>query len=160
MSEHDTFIRRCIELSQVAVDAGDAPFGSLIVKDGEVLAEASNDKNSQTNHHAEILALNKASEVTGSHDLFGCTLYTNVEPCPMCAFMIREYKIERVVFSLPSPFMGGYSKWNILEDVGLEEFPPYFGKCPEVVGSVLEPEARAVLDQTPLWMFGSQARER
>ena len=46
-----------------------------------------------------------------------------------------------------------------VEDAGLEQFPPYFGKCPEVIGSVLEAEARAVLDQTPLWMFGSQARE-
>lgn len=97
MTEDKKFIRRCIELSQEAVDSGDAPFGSLITKDGKLLVEASNDKNNKVNNHAEILALNKAAEILGTPDLFGCTLYTNCEPCPMCSFMIREHKIKKVV---------------------------------------------------------------
>jgi tRNA(adenine34) deaminase len=72
--------------------------------------------------------------------------------------MIREYKIKKVVFALPSPFMGGFSKWNILQDDELAEFPPFFSKPPEVVSSVLEAEAKVVFDKTPLWMFGSNAR--
>ena len=158
MTEDEKFISRCIELSQIAIDSGDAPFGSLVTKDGKMLAEASNDKNSKTNYHAEILALNKATEVMGSPDLIGCTLYTNCEPCPMCSFMIREHKIEKVVFALPSPFMGGFSKWNILKDQELSKFPPFFSESPEVIGSILEPEAKIIFDKTSLWMFGSEAR--
>lgn len=158
MTEDEFFIRRCIELSQIAIDSGDAPFGSLIAKNGNAIAEAANDKNAKVNHHAEILALNKAAELLGTPDLFGCTLYTNCEPCPMCSFMIREHKIEKVVFALPSPFMGGFSKWNILEDPELDKFPPYFTSRPEVIASVLESEAMEVFNKTPLWMFGSKAR--
>jgi tRNA(adenine34) deaminase len=159
MTEDENFISRCIELSQIALDSGDAPFGSLVTKDGKILAEASNDKNTKTHYHAEILALNKAAKIMGTPDLFGCTLYTNCEPCPMCSFMIREHKIEKVVFALPSPFMGGFSKWNILEDSELNQFPPYFTHQPKVIASVLESDAKAVFDKTPLWMFGSKSRQ-
>ena len=104
------FIKRCIELSQAAVDKGDQPFGSVITKDGKIIAETSNDREHRINNHAEILALNKAADVLGTTNLSECTLYTNCEPCPMCAFMMREFKIKKLVFALASPFMGGYSK--------------------------------------------------
>lgn len=159
MNEDEFFIRRCIELSQLSIDSGDAPFGSVITKDGKLIAESCNDKNNRVSNHAEILALNKASAALGTPDLYNCTLYSNCEPCPMCSFMIREHKIKKVVFALPSPFMGGFSKWNILEDAELNHFPPYFTDQPIVVASVLENEAKAVFDKTPLWMFGSAARQ-
>lgn len=149
----------CIDLSQQAVDKGDLPFGSVITKNGKIIAQASNDRNNKTNYHAEILALNRAADSLGTADLSGCTLYTNCEPCPMCSFMIREHKIQKVVFALPSPFMGGYSKWDILADTELSHFPPFFASPPEVVGPVLEKEAKAVFDKTPLWMFGTHARD-
>ena len=76
----------------------------------------------------------------------------------MCSFMIREFKIKRVVFALSSPFMGGYSKWNVLEDTELSQFKPFFGEPPEVLPNVLEGEAKKVFDRTPLWMFGSKAK--
>lgn len=71
--------------------------------------------------------------------------------------MIREHKITMVVFALPSPFMGGYSKWNILEDQELSQLTPFFSHKPEVIGSILEKEAKKVFDKTPWWMFGSDA---
>lgn len=145
-------------LSKMSVARGDAPFGSVVTKNGRAVSEASNDKNTRINHHAEILALNKAADILGTTDLTGCTLYTNCEPCPMCAFMIREHKISRVVFALASPFMGGFSKWNILTDVELWKFQPFFGPPPTVIGPVLEAKARSVFAKTPLWMFGSDAR--
>jgi tRNA(adenine34) deaminase len=78
----------------------------------------------------------------------------------MCAFMSREYKVSRIVYALPSPFMGGHNKWNIMEDKELENFPPFFAAVPEVIGGLLENEARAVFDQTPMWMFGSNPTYR
>jgi|TARA_B110000037_G_scaffold198241_1_gene237010 tRNA(adenine34) deaminase len=132
------FMQRCIELSKLSLDQGDAPFSSLITRDNELIAEGINAANTKVSEHAEITALHNAHQVIGSPDLSGCTLYTSCEPCPMCSFMIREYKISRVVFALPSLYMGGYSKWKILQDTDLTKFNLFFGKPPEVIDNFME----------------------
>lgn len=154
------FIKRCITLSQESLDRGDAPFGALVVRDGVIISQSGNNAQNRISDHAEVIALHLAHDLLQSSDLTGCTLYSNCEPCPMCAFMAREYKVSRIVYALPSPFMGGHSKWNIMEDEGLEKFPPFFAAIPEVIGGVLEKEAQAVFDQTPMWMFGSKPTKR
>lgn len=151
------YIQQCIELSKQSIAAGDAPFGCLIVKDGEIIGASENNAGNKVSDHAEIMALHKAHQKVGSSNLTGATLYSNCEPCPMCAFMAREYKVSRVVYSVPSPFMGGHTRWNILEDQGLQHFPPYFSKIPEVLGGVLEEEGRAVFLDFGMWMFGRKA---
>lgn len=77
----------------------------------------------------------------------------------MCSFMIREYKISRVVFALPSLYMGGYSKWKILQDTDLTKFNLFFGKPPAVIGSFMEDEAKQVTEGTIFWMFGKDPKE-
>jgi tRNA(adenine34) deaminase len=154
-------IRRCIELSQKSVDQGDAPFGALIAdRKGKILVESSNNAHQRISDHAEILVLHAAHQKLGSSDLSEYTLYSNCEPCPMCSFMAREYKIQRVVFSVVSPFVGGYTKWPVLQDQEISQFKAFFGEPPEIIGGVLESEAKKVLDQTPLWMFGSDLLEK
>lgn len=76
----------------------------------------------------------------------------------MCSFMIREYKMKRVVFALPSLYVGGYSQWPILQDTELSILKPIFSDPPEILGEFMEKEAKAVMDMTPLWMFGSEAK--
>ena len=151
----EKFMRRCIELSQQSVHAGDAAFGSLIAHNDQLIAEAQNDYKTKITEHAEIVALNKAHAVTGSPDLSLFTLYTSCEPCPMCSFMIREFKIKRVVFALRSLYVGGYSKWQILQDESIAALYPVFSKPPEVIAGFMEDDAKIVMDQTPLWMFGN-----
>ena len=154
---HDKqFMERCIQLARESWDKGDAPFGSLIAREGKLVAEGLNDAHSRVSEHAEIIALNRAHHINGSSDLSAYTLYTSCEPCPMCSFMIREYKISRVVFALHSHYMGGFSKWKILQDQELERFPPFFKGVPAVVGGFMESEAIKVMNETPFWMFGPQ----
>jgi tRNA(adenine34) deaminase len=161
IKEYDErFMLRCIELSQESVDAGDAAFGSLIAMDDKLIAEGLNDYKTKISEHAEIVALNNAHKVLGTSDLSACTLYTSCEPCPMCSFMIREFKIKRVVFALPSLYVGGYSKWPILQDKELSELKPIFSDAPEVIGGFMENEAKIVMDKTPLWMFGTDAKTK
>ena len=138
------FMQRCIELSQLSIDNGDAPFGSLITKDNKLIAEGINAANTKVSEHAEITALHNAHQIMGTSDLSGYTLYTSCEPCPMCSFMIREYKISRVVFALPSLYMGGYSKWKILQDTDLTKFNLFFGNLPAVIGSFMKDKAKQV----------------
>lgn len=153
------FMQRCIELSQQSLDHGDAPFGSLITKDNEIIAEGINDSKSRISEHAEVIALHNAHMALNTSDLSGCALYTSCEPCPMCSFMIREYKISRVVYALHSNYMGGHNKWNILEDRELERFPPFFANPPEVISGFLEQEAKEVMRGTPFWMFGANPKK-
>jgi tRNA(adenine34) deaminase len=139
---HEKFIKRCIELAQEALDDGDNPFGSVVVKDNEIIAEARNSAmHDDITDHAEIIAMRRARKALGSPDLSGCTLYSNCEPCPMCSFMMREQKIKEVVFALRTPHMGGYSRWDILQDQGLVRYEPVFTTPPKVITGVLEKEA-------------------
>lgn len=152
------FIRRCIELSKLSVAQGDAPFGCLIAIDDQIIVESLNNSHSRISDHAEIIAMHDAHMKLGTNDLCACTLYSNCEPCPMCSFMIREYKIKRVVFSIPSKSVGGYSKWPILQDKGLENLNPFFAKPPMVISGYLENEANEVMHNACMTMFGDDEK--
>ena len=136
---------RCIELSRIAADKGEYPFGTVIALDGEIVAEGINTtlRDADVTRHAEVIALSDAQKRLGREGLRRCTLYSNIEPCAMCAYCIREAWISRVVYALASPVMGGHSKWNILRDDGLSNrIPEIFGAVPEVVSGVLLHEAQ------------------
>ena len=145
---------RCIELSRMGTAAGELPFGSLIARGAHILAESANcaAREGDVSRHAEIVAIAQARKAAAGAKLGDCTLYTNVEPCPMCAFCIREAGIGRVVFALASPVMGGLSRWNVLRDDALSDGIPFvFGPVPEVVNGVLAEEAAVVWrDWNPL----------
>lgn len=140
-------MRRCIDLSREAAEAGEIPFASLICRRGEIVAEATNRvvRDKDVTRHAELIAIGEAQKALGTRVLSDCTIYSNIEPCPMCAFPVRETQIARVVFAIKSPRMGGLSKWNILRDSEISEvMPEAFGNVPEVVAGVLAREAEQV----------------
>lgn len=76
------------------------PFGSVIVKDGVVVAKGHNQvlKNQDPTCHGEMMAIHKACKKLGTHDLSGCELYTTAEPCPMCLGAILWANISKVYF--------------------------------------------------------------
>jgi guanine deaminase len=94
------FMRRAIQKAQEGIAAGQTPFGAVIVKQGQVIAEAHNVVWLQTDPtaHAEISAIRLAAKHLGTIFLDGCTMYTTCEPCPMCLAGIHWSKIERVVY--------------------------------------------------------------
>ena len=145
MSKDEKYMWRCIQLSEKALALGDNPFGCVIADKKGILVEAKNKiKENDIKQHAEILAMRQAQQLLKTSDLSKYTIYSNCEPCPMCAFMMRELKFKRVVFALLSPYMGGYSKWNILEDKKLIKFKPIFSNPPKVITGILKKEAMAV----------------
>jgi len=79
-------MRRAIALSIRNIDNGGGPFGALIVKDGEIIAEGVNRVTRQHDPtaHAEVVAIRKAARKLGTFDLSGCEIYASCEPCPMC----------------------------------------------------------------------------
>ena len=116
-------MRRCLDLARVASEKGDSPVGSLIVKSGRIVArgiEAVKARSDPT-AHAEIEALRSACERLRTLDLSGSVLYTNVEPCWMCSYAIRQTRIARVVFGLRNEKVGGLSsKFRVLVDDALK----------------------------------------
>jgi tRNA(adenine34) deaminase len=155
-------MRRCVELSAEAVRQRELPFACVICRDGEIVAEAINrvahDKD--VTRHAEILAISEAQRVLGRSDLSDCTIYSNVEPCPMCSFPIRETRIGRVVYAISSPMMGGFSKWNVLGDNEISNvMPQVFGDAPEVAAGLQYREAAAVWRSwNPVFWLGIRFR--
>ncbi len=77
------------------------PFGTIIEKDGKIIARGHNTviSSKDPTAHAEINAIKNATKVLGTHDLSGCTLYVNVEPCPMCLSANIWSNIKNVYFA-------------------------------------------------------------
>lgn len=98
----ETFLRRAVALAADNVAAGEGgPFGAVIVKDGQIIAEARNQvvAHHDPTAHAEIQAIRLACERTGHFHLTGCTLYASSEPCPMCLAAAYWARVDRIVFA-------------------------------------------------------------
>jgi tRNA(Arg) A34 adenosine deaminase TadA len=80
-------LTRAVQLAADYSKSGDnGPFGAVIARDGEIIAEGWNrvvEENDPT-AHAEMIALREACQKSGTYNLEGCTLYASCEPCPMC----------------------------------------------------------------------------
>lgn len=95
-------MQEAIDLAVKNVRAGrGGPFGALVVKDGEIIARATNRVTSinDPTAHAEIMAIRKACERLGHFELSGCMLYANCEPCPMCLGAIYWARLDRVYYA-------------------------------------------------------------
>lgn len=94
-------MQRAIELSCESVKRGGGPFGAVIVRDGEIVAEGSNSvtlRNDPT-AHAEVSAIRAACERQGRFKLEDCEIYTSCEPCPMCLSAIYWAGIRKIYFA-------------------------------------------------------------
>jgi len=86
----------------------EVPVGAVVVADGKVIARAHNLRESLVDPtaHAEILALKKAGKKLGGWRLNDATLYTTLEPCPMCAGAVVHSRIKELVYGADDPKAG------------------------------------------------------
>lgn len=100
MNQQD-IMRRAIALSEKSVRTGGGPFGAVIAKDGEIIAEASNTVtlDHDPTAHAEVNAIRQAARKLGTFDLTGCDIYTSCEPCPMCLGAIYWAHLDRIYYA-------------------------------------------------------------
>jgi tRNA(adenine34) deaminase len=144
----EAMMRRCFALGLKSVEQGEYPYGCVIARNGEILTEATNRvaHDLDITRHAEIVAISAAQKALGSTSLDGCTLYSNVEPCALCSYAIRESRIARVVYAMGSPIMGGASRWDILGDCELSDrMPEVFAPPPDLLREFMAAEAVASL---------------
>jgi tRNA(adenine34) deaminase len=97
-----------LEEARRALEWGDVPIGAVVVRQGDVLSRAGNQRErlGDSTAHAEILALRAASAEVGSWRLKGCTLYVTLEPCAMCAGALVLARVDRLVFGAADPKAG------------------------------------------------------
>ena len=134
-------MRLALAEAAAAAAHGDVPIGAVIVRDGEAIAAAGNERELQADPtaHAEVLALRAAAAALGGWRLPGTTLYVTLEPCAMCAGAIILARVPRVVFGAVDPKAGAAgSVLDILAD-------PRLNHRPEVTGGVLADEAAKLL---------------
>ena len=95
------FMSRAIELSIESVKSGGGPFGSVIIKNNEIISEGMNrvTKNNDPTAHGEIVAIRNACKKLNNFSLKGCELYTSCEPCPMCLSAIYWSRIDKIYYA-------------------------------------------------------------
>ena len=97
----EEFMREAIRLSRESVKNGGGPFGAVIVKNGKIIAAASN-KVTQENDptaHAEVSAIREAAKKLNTFNLSGCEIYTSCEPCPMCFGAVYWARLDKLYFA-------------------------------------------------------------
>ena len=97
----EELMRKAIELSIESVRNGGGPFGAIIARKGEIIAEGSNGVTiyNDPTAHAEVTAIRKACEKLGTFDLTGCEIYTSCEPCPMCLGAIYWAHLDKIYYA-------------------------------------------------------------
>jgi len=127
------YMKLAVLQAKKAADAAEIPVGAVIVKDGAVIAQACNMRESlrQTYAHAEMLAIEAACEKLQSWRLYGCDMYVTLEPCPMCAGAIIQAKIKSVYFGCYDKKAGAFGTVVDLSTVGLNHNLQIYGGISE-----------------------------
>jgi tRNA(adenine34) deaminase len=149
MSTHEQFMARAMELATQAMNEGNRPAGSVIVKDGKIVGEGRNLVYTETDPtaHGEVVAIRRTALNLGSVDLSGCTLYTSLEPCPMCCWAMIDAKVTRLVLGCRHAALGR-------KDIGtysVEALVAMTGRPLEIVTGVLAKECEALRRSWPGW---------
>jgi tRNA(adenine34) deaminase len=139
----NNFMQIAMDEARAAGARGEVPVGAVVVRDGEVLAQAGNrtlaDKDPTA--HAELLAVRAAAKKLGSERLTDCDLYVTLEPCAMCAAALSFARIRRLYYGAADPKGGAV-------DNGVRFFAsPTCHHRPEVYGGIGESEAGALLKE-------------
>jgi tRNA(adenine34) deaminase len=136
------FMRLALREAEQAADHDDVPIGAVIVREGEVLAAAGNERElrGDPTAHAEVLAMREASRRIGGWRIPGSVLYVTLEPCPMCAGAIVLARVPRVFYGAPDPKAGAAG--SVLDILG----EPRLNHRPRVDAGLLADEAAGLLE--------------
>ena len=135
---------RALALARAAAVSGEVPVGAVVyeTESGRMLAEAHNRRHLDRDPtaHAELLAIRQAAAVVGDWRLNHCTLVVTLEPCAMCAGLIVNARLGRVVFGCPDPKAGACgSLMRLTEDARLNHrVVPIAGVMAEECAAVLK----------------------
>ncbi|MBN2588018.1 MAG: nucleoside deaminase [Candidatus Fermentibacteraceae bacterium] len=125
-------MKEALEKAREAFDAGEVPVGAILVESsGRFFADRNRTaETGMPTSHAEHLVISAAAEDRGDWRLEGCSLYTTLEPCLMCAGLVILARIPRIIFGAPDKRFGAFgSVTDVLEMPNLNHYPEVYGGC-------------------------------
>lgn len=149
MTETEIMLR-AIELAKKAAELDEVPVGAVVVKDGEIVGEGFNRRETGKNAlaHAELEAIDNACKRLGGWRLHQCEIYVTLEPCPMCTGAIINSRIKKVVFGASD-----YKAGSMGSVINLCDLP--YNHKPEIQGGFMRDECSTLLTE-----FFAKLRER
>lgn len=138
---HETFMHEAIAEAKKAEAIGEVPIGAVVVFDGKVIGRGYNLR--ETSHrptaHAEMIAIEQASQYLSAWRLLNCQLYVTLEPCPMCAGAILQARIPLLIYGTTDPKAGcAGTLMNLLQD-------DRFNHRTEIIKDVLQQQCGEML---------------
>ena len=140
MAYNEDFMKAALKLAHDAENDGEVPVGAVVVKDGVIIGEGRNRRESLKNAlaHAEIEAIDSACKTLGGWRLDGCDLYVTLEPCPMCSGAIINSRIKKVYFGAYDKKAGSLGSVTDLSELKYNHKPQIFGgQISEECGMIL-----------------------
>ena len=139
--DHTRFMREALEEAGKAYALGEVPVGAVVVLDDEVIGRGHNLREvlNDASAHAEMLAMRRAASYLGDWRLNRAVLYVTLEPCPMCAGALVQFRVGTLVYGAADPKAGAVdSLLDLVRD-------PRFNHRVEVVAGVLGEECAGLL---------------
>ncbi len=139
--DHEFYMRRALELAQLAETHGEVPVGAVLVHNDEIIGEGFNQVIGlhDPSAHAEALAIRAAGQHLQNYRLVDSTLYVTLEPCAMCSGLITHARVKTLVYGAPDPRTGATgTAITVLNHSSMNHKV-------EVVSGVLEAESAALL---------------
>lgn len=136
----EIYMNRALALAKEAGEAGEVPVGAVVVKNGEIIGEGKNCRESENSPlgHAELMALLNAAKHLGDWRLNDCDIYVTLEPCLMCAGAIINSRINRVFFGAFDSVLGSFGSKADFSVMG-------YGSSPEIHAGIKEKECKEIL---------------
>lgn len=140
----EKYMTMALEEASAAFDAGEVPIGAVLVTEGGFIISKGRNRIEELNdatQHAELIAIRAASEKLGRRRLSDCTLYSTLEPCPMCAGALVLSRVGRLVYGASDSRAGAVdSIFNVVDH-------PALNHRLEIRAGVLEKECRELLQK-------------
>lgn len=137
----ERFMKAALKEARAALECGEIPIGAVVVRGNEIIGRGHNDRygHDMPFTHAEMFAIAEAMRVLGTDRLDGCTIYSTLEPCVMCAGAIMACRISALVYAVRDPRSGACgSLYDVTRDPRLRH------KC-KVTENVLRDEALCLI---------------
>ena len=141
METETHFMQEALAEARAALAASEVPIGAVLVHDGKILSRSGNRtiRDCDPTAHAEIVVLREASRRLANYRLADTTLYVTIEPCSMCAGVIIQARVPRLVYGADDPKGGAVrSCFEILS-------PPRLNHQVEVTGGVLAADCASLI---------------
>lgn len=140
---HSQYMRAALAEADKAYALGEVPIGAVVVLGDKIIGRGHNLRETllDSTAHAEIIAMREAARFIGDWRLDGATVYCTVEPCPMCAGAMIQFRVQTLVYGAPDPKAGAVDS---IMDVLRE---PRFNHQVAVVSGVMEEECRDIIQR-------------